>query len=181
MEKFVNKFTKLDYFHIIQTKVRFGCIVQLIRNDPQMLYPLIKLFESKSCDLTIQVNFFCICLETSKNTYLKNHSWRLELKEGLILVDTQAFVKKKSVKILKIFLNALKVVFTQRYSNWNKRILSLLSIILLSFSLLKKYNLMKKLKPFNFCFRNVFYSNHNLNLVFTRNVYLLCITDSSGT
>jgi hypothetical protein len=45
-------------YHIIQVKVRFGRIVQLIRNDPQMLYPLTKLFERKSCDFTVQVNFF---------------------------------------------------------------------------------------------------------------------------
>jgi len=57
MEKFVKNITK-QYNHIMQTKVRFRRIIQLIRNDPQMLYPLIKLFESKSCDLTIQVNFF---------------------------------------------------------------------------------------------------------------------------
>jgi len=42
----------------MQTMVRFGRIIQLIRNDPQIVYLLIKLFKFKSCDLNIQVEFF---------------------------------------------------------------------------------------------------------------------------
>jgi hypothetical protein len=41
----------------MQVTVRFGRIIQLIRNDPRMMFPRIKLFEAKSCDFTIQVSF----------------------------------------------------------------------------------------------------------------------------
>jgi hypothetical protein len=43
--------------HIIQARVRFGRIVQLIRYAPQMVFHLTEFFEDKPCGLTIQVNF----------------------------------------------------------------------------------------------------------------------------
>jgi len=54
---------QIDSFHIIQAKVRFGRIIQLIRNDPRMMFPRIKLFEDKSCDLTIQVSFSAFAVD----------------------------------------------------------------------------------------------------------------------
>jgi len=42
----------------MQAMVRFGRIIQLIRNDPQMVYLLIKLFKFKACAFTIQVELF---------------------------------------------------------------------------------------------------------------------------
>ena len=57
MEKFINNNTK-QFIHIIQAKVRFRRIIQLIRNDPQMMYPRIKLFKFPPCDVNIQVNLF---------------------------------------------------------------------------------------------------------------------------
>lgn len=145
-----------------------------------MLYPLIKLFESKSCDLTIQVNFFCFCWWFIVKINHKNHCWQLELKEGLILVATQAYAINRSVKILIIFLVSESCLHTRRFQ-LKKYILSLLSIILLSFNLLKKYSFSKKSKFLNFYFCGVFYYNRYLNLVFSCNVHLLCITDLSGT
>ena len=58
MDNFVNNIVT-NQIHNIQVRVRFRCIIQLIRNDPQIFYLRIKLFEGKSCDFTIQVNFFC--------------------------------------------------------------------------------------------------------------------------
>ena len=102
--------------HIIQARVRFGRIVQLIRDAPQMVFHLTEFFEDKSCDLTIQVNFSTLAaypIILNK----ESHSWRLELKEWLILVDPQASAIKKSVEIIVSYLtNILKIVFTQRYS-----------------------------------------------------------------
>ena len=53
---------------IIQVGVRFGRTVQLIRNAPQMMFHLTEFFEDKSCDFTIQVNFFAfaVYLEETK-------------------------------------------------------------------------------------------------------------------
>jgi len=42
----------------MQTMVRFGRIIQLIHNDPLIMYLRIKLFEVKSCDFIFQVEFF---------------------------------------------------------------------------------------------------------------------------
>jgi len=62
--KIYEKFTKRFNYRNIQAKVRFGRIVQLIRNAPQMVFHLTEFFEDKSCDFTIQVNFsaLAICL-----------------------------------------------------------------------------------------------------------------------
>jgi len=72
-------------------------------HDPQIFYLLIKLFKDKSCDFTIQVNFFAFAVNFSKKS-IKNHSWRFELKEGLILVANQTFAIKKSVKLSILIL-----------------------------------------------------------------------------
>jgi hypothetical protein len=93
---------------IIQVGVRFGRTVQLIRNAPQMVFHLTEFFEDKSCDLTIQVNFSTLA------TYpiilnKESHSWRLELKEWLILVATQASAIEKSVKAYIAFSNIRKL------------------------------------------------------------------------
>jgi len=58
----------------MQTVVRFRCIIQLIRDDPQMLSLLIKLFEFKSCDFTVQVNFFTFVNDFIYISNHKNHS-----------------------------------------------------------------------------------------------------------
>jgi len=124
--------------HIIQAKVRFGRIVQLIRDAPQMVFHLTEFFEDKSCDLTIQVNFSALAVH-EKQFRKESQRWRLELKEWLILVDPQASAIKKSVEIIVSYLtNILKIVFTQRYSKWSKHILSFLSFILFSFILPEK-------------------------------------------
>jgi hypothetical protein len=70
----VNEINIKIIIHKIQGRVRFWCIFQLIRNDPQMLYPLIKLFESKSCDFTVQVNLFTFVHRNKNYLHLKNHS-----------------------------------------------------------------------------------------------------------
>ena len=61
MDNFVNNIVT-NQIHNIQVRVRFRCIIQLIRNDPQIFYLRIKLFEGKSCDFTIQVNFFALTI-----------------------------------------------------------------------------------------------------------------------
>ena len=61
MDNFVNNIVT-NQIHNIQVRVRFRCIIQLIRNDPQIFYLRIKLFEDKSCDFTIQVNFFAFAI-----------------------------------------------------------------------------------------------------------------------
>lgn len=42
--------------------VRFGCTVQLIHNDPQILFIHVGFFEFHTCVCTIQVNFFTFTL-----------------------------------------------------------------------------------------------------------------------
>jgi DNA repair protein RadC len=65
MENFVNILLNLKN-HIIQVKVRFGRTIQLIRYAPQMVFHLTEFFEDKSCDLTIQVNFFTFVIYLKK-------------------------------------------------------------------------------------------------------------------
>ena len=62
MANIIGERSKTIDFHIIQAKVRFGRIIQLIRNDPQKLYLSIKLFEFKPCDFNIQVHFFAFAV-----------------------------------------------------------------------------------------------------------------------
>jgi len=50
----------------MQVTVRFGRIIQLIRNDPRMMFPRIKLFEDKSCDFTVQVSFSALAINPNK-------------------------------------------------------------------------------------------------------------------
>jgi hypothetical protein len=137
--------------------VRFGRIVQLIRNAPQMVFHLTEFFEDEPCGFTIQVNFFAFTIYLEKKLNKKNHSWRLELKEWLILVDTQASAIKKSVKWVYHFFNTLKIVLTEWYSKWSMHILSLISFILFSCVLLEKHINKKKQQFLIFIFCGVLY------------------------
>ena len=81
----------------------------------------------------------------------KNHRWRLELKECLIPVATQAFAFKVS-KINMVLIKNFWKLFSQMTFRIKKNILSLLTFILLSSKVLKIKLLWKNLTHFKFFF-----------------------------
>jgi len=148
--------TKQNKSQIIQGLVRLWRIVQLIRMihkwciiTPNSLRIILAYSRFR---LIIQLSHY-ICFTTNKN----NHSWLRGLKEWLNLVATHAFAFLRSVNYFccktKMIFYTLKTVFTNRYSKWNKHILSLNSFILFSFVLLENYDTSKiqHILQFLFC------------------------------